>query len=254
MDYKFVVTSSDPGNASQNTRQLVRQRASRAAARTRRREARLTGVNQLQMPPWLEADLARASAQSVDPLFIQPTPSITRTLSPSPPRSLLPIRELLEFSKYDMSKTLLSHDELSPILAEPLRIQKILSLMHEQFFLGLGERHEANQCINDAVHCLWAYLQQFLLPESLSASKNKHVKCYVRALNSIRSALDEGSTLDGVDVCPLNHPIMAGFCMPAGLFMFWKTSDHGALLPNLTKIFSLHNVLLWYGNTLFERR
>jgi len=73
MDYEFVVTSNHPGNASQTTRQLVRRRASQTAARTRKREAKFTRVNQLQMPPWLEADLARASAQPIDPLFIRPS-------------------------------------------------------------------------------------------------------------------------------------------------------------------------------------
>jgi hypothetical protein len=73
MDYEFVVTSNDPDKASQKTRQVVRRRASQAAARTRRREARFTGVNKLQMPPWLETDLSPASAQSIDPLLVPPS-------------------------------------------------------------------------------------------------------------------------------------------------------------------------------------
>jgi hypothetical protein len=126
--------------------------------------------------------------------------SITPTLTPSQPQSLLHLQELLEFSKHDISKTLLSHDELSPILSNPLRIQKILILTHEQFFLGLEEKHETNQCVNDAVDCLWAYFQQLLSPGLPSAGRNKHVKSYVRALSSIRSALDAGSALDSIDV------------------------------------------------------
>jgi len=225
MDYEFIVTSNDPDNASQNTRQVVRRRASQAAARTRRREARFIKVNQLQMPVWLEADLAVSSARSTDPLSLQPSEhfrkrlsafpmylliyfdetgplaqSIPHTLPSNPPQSLLPIRELLEFSKHDMLTTLLSHDELSPIFLDPLRIQKVLSLMHRQFFSGLGEGHETNQCVKNAVACLWAYLEQLIVPGLSPARINKHVECYVQALSSIRSALHVGSALDSTDV------------------------------------------------------
>lgn len=162
---------------------------------------------------------------------------------------------------------LLGHDELSPILSDPLRIQKILSLTHDEFFLGLGERHESDRCVNDAVDCLWTYLQQLLLPGLLSANRNKHVERYIQALNSIRSALSEGSVLDSVDVwyatlililyevrlpkyllntmlkkflSPLNKTVMAGFYMLAVPFMFWNTSDHRVLLRNAIKIFWPH--------------
>jgi hypothetical protein len=99
-----------------------------------------------------------------------------------------------------MLKMLLSHEELSPILSDPLRIQKVLNLMHRQFFLGLGEGHKTHECINNAVDCLWAYLEQFLAPGLSWVSMNRHVKCYVRALNSMRAALDVGSALDSIDV------------------------------------------------------
>lgn len=99
-----------------------------------------------------------------------------------------------------MSKMLLSHERHSSILLEPLRIQKIINLASQQLFQGLGERHERNQCSNDAINCLWAYVQQFLFPESFMVDQDQSVRYYVRALNSIRIAIDKRNPLNGMDV------------------------------------------------------
>src|SRR6187402_2416478 len=131
MDFDFVVTSDDPSNPSSSNRQVIRQRASQAGARTRRREARFTGVNLLQLPPWLVPRLAPSQAESIDQPDLEPSEHgmevqpyhqsysshfrnmdrlaqpIARPLSISPQRSIIALRQLLEFSKHDMSKTLL---------------------------------------------------------------------------------------------------------------------------------------------------
>lgn len=106
----------------------------------------------------------------------------------------------MEFSKKDLSKTLLSHEELSPILSNPLRIQKILGLGNELFFQGLRESYEAKICVKDAVDCLWAYCEHLLLPELSSTSMNKHIKCYVKALSSMQLELNSGNALNSLDV------------------------------------------------------
>jgi hypothetical protein len=99
-----------------------------------------------------------------------------------------------------MSDVLLSHEHHSSLLSEPLRIQKILSLTQAQFFLGIGERHESSPCLKDAVDCLWAYVQQFIFSEVSISNRNKPVKYYIRALNSIRIALKDSNSFNGIDI------------------------------------------------------
>jgi hypothetical protein len=225
MDFEFIVTSDDPGNPSHSTRQLVRRRATREGARTRRRATQPTRVNLLQLPPWLASRLTRSQVGSIDLSNFDPSkyphmryrhhqlsfspfhdsvdllaPPLTRSISTGPQRSILALQELLEFSKHDMSRILLGHQHHSSILLEPLRIQKILNLTCEQFFLGLGERYETSQCLNDAINCLWTYVRQFFSSDVFLVNLNKPAKCYIQALNSMQMALSEGHTLNRIDI------------------------------------------------------
>jgi hypothetical protein len=212
MSFDFINTSGDPKKVSQSNFQTVRRRATQAAALTRqqRRSERARGSSPFHPPPWLVSDWDQAEVESSSHSKYQAMDESTHTwsskwhtvipfpdlaLSTSPGGSLRSVRELLEFSKGDMCRILLSHKRHAYVFNSPVRIQKILKLVDTQLFAGLIEKHGQSQCLDDAVECLWSYVQQCLIPEGTNMDWKKPLGIYVRALHSLQAALNQGDDL-----------------------------------------------------------
>jgi hypothetical protein len=204
MDFDFVITSGNPSVVSQSNHRMVRRRATQVAAMTRRRRHNKNDRSTRFQPlPWLVSDPLQPGAGSVEEdtqiQSRQLIPAPTTALSSSSETSrLFARRELLEFSKTDICGVLLSHKSHLYVFGNPVQTQKILMLTKAQLFTGLGEMNVHSQCLDDAVECLWTYLLQCLLPENIAVDQKKSVKCYVRALNSLHSALNDGDDLYNV--------------------------------------------------------
>src|ERR1700712_2434232 len=97
-----------------------------------------------------------------------------------PNRSQTAVRNLLQLSKSNICQVLLNYECHAYVFRNPVQTEKILKLTNRELFTGLIERHGRSDCLDDAVECLWSYVQQCLVPENAVAHWKKPVELYLR--------------------------------------------------------------------------
>lgn len=226
------------------TKQLIRRRATQAAALTKRKEGTIRGTNPLQLPPWVVDQ--RLGIQTTEAYFVDGSSAEEQaSTQAASPNSQVPAPMHVGYMP-----SLLSNPAVCALLVDSflskfqhadhrIRIGKVLKLAESDFLGQLSAKYGENRTLDAAIDCLVARVKEFLCTES-SPESHKSRQLYARALRLLQKSLSNDFD-GGIENIWYTTPTLVLFeLLDAGSHTAWILHACGA--AKLLKQFGAHNI------------